>query len=219
MRRLNCRKIQEMLPPYLGGELSEREAREVEEHLRACAGCRASLKEWERCFHLLGNVPRVEAPPQLWQKIRARLPREERKPFPLRWVWVSGIAILIVVVGFAVFGNFLPPRYAKHIVEAPKLSEMPPALPKSPLPSKAIQPALPQPPKLATSPMRKVYRPRRVIAQLPARARPSHPPILSENRDVEDKVVERLQMALLSAQSAETNLERVFKALQGEKEF
>lgn len=218
MRRLNCRKIQEMLPPYLGGELSEREAREVEEHLRSCAGCRASLKEWERCFHLLGSVPRVEAPPQLWQKIRAHLPKEERKPFPLRWVWVSGIALLIVVVGFAMFTSLTQHRSSRTVAVAP-LSEMPPALPKSPLPSKALQSAPPQPPKKAPSPMRKVYRPRRVIAQLPARARPSHPPILSENRDVEDKVVERLQMALLSAQSAETNLERVFKALQGEKEF
>lgn len=219
MKKANCKRIEDMLPFYLERELTECETKEVEEHLRTCAECRASIKEWERCFSLLGSVPRLEAPIHLWQRIKARLPREERRKVSLapRWAWVPGIALILVVVGLTLF---------KHLLQQPTRSPATAYLPTAKMPSlpsqKSTSPIIlkttPQPKEsLLPSPKQKISLPPRPTALQVARAQPVPTPTTLEGGSVEDKVIERLQIALLSAQSAENSLERAFRAIQGEE--
>lgn len=220
MKKLNCKKIEEKLPFYLERELSEEEAKQVEEHLLACDKCLASLEEWKKCFSLLGNVPRVEAPPYLWERIRANLLRRERRrvPLPIRWLWVYSLALFLVVVGLTIFRQLSQPRSAPLVIAqqppAPSLSSSPPQLPTSkvtkptPLLRKSTPPTL----------RGRISTPTRVVV---SRMASGHPPSLAvpEGSDVEEKVVERLEMALLSAQSAEESLTRALEAIQGKSEF
>lgn len=221
MKKFKCKKIEEMLPSYLAGELSERDAKEISEHISVCDKCRASLQEWERCFSLIGSVPRLEAPAHIWQKIRAQLPRVQRKEVPsyLRWVWATCFALIVVVMGFTLFSQFsrpsaMAPEVSHHptgnIMSAPMTK---PAVPiitqKAPVTEKSMRIA--SKPKLSPIP--------RASFPTVARSQIVHAQPVVGEKNLEDKVVERLQMALLSAQSAEISIERALRTLQGETEF
>ncbi len=218
MKKLNCEKIEDKLPLYLERELSQGEAREIEEHLLACAKCRALLKEWERCFFLLGNVPRLEAPLHLWQSIRAHLPRRvKRKVFlSRRWVLVPVVALLLIVVELAILHHF-------RLLFAPPIAERSTAIMFSPPSKEPTAPLLPKPMPQPTRPTPQPSRPKisppSIAGSSVAKAQPLPSTTTPEGSGVEEMIVKRLQMALLSAQSAENSLERVFKTLEGEREF
>jgi len=223
MKKLNCKKIEDMLPSYLEGELSEWEAGEIEKHLHTCAKCRASLQEWKRCLSLLGNAPRLEAPAHIWEKIRANLPAERRQAsFPLRWALVSSLLLILVVGGLTIFHTLSQPRPASVVIaQQPTVQPLPPQPQQPSVSVSKVAKPLPQPRK-STPPLG--LKPKASPSTYPTKptvakaVQPLPSPSLEEG-SVEDKVAERLQLALTSAQSAEESLERAFKSLQGEKEF
>lgn len=73
---MKCGDIEEILPGYLDGALSEEEKRKVEEHLALCPGCRECLADLEKAVALAGDMERLEPPARFTEDIMARVRKE-----------------------------------------------------------------------------------------------------------------------------------------------
>jgi len=123
---MNCRHIIDLLGPYLDGECSPEERRQVEEHLRRCPACRSELEQLRR----IESANRGTAPPdpgeEYWNtflpRLRQRIDRAQRHPAPAGWgerirrlfsppvPWIRmagavATAVLVVVIGRAFIGQ------------------------------------------------------------------------------------------------------------------
>ncbi len=71
---MNCKRLEEMLPAYLEGDLAAEDGAEIERHLASCAGCRLMLAELESLESSLASLK--ESVPS-W--------KEAEKRFDRRW--------------------------------------------------------------------------------------------------------------------------------------
>ena len=69
--------IRKHLSAYCGGDLEPSLAALVEQHLAACAVCRAELDELNTALRLIRTTPEVEPPPWLTARIMARVKAEQ----------------------------------------------------------------------------------------------------------------------------------------------
>jgi anti-sigma factor RsiW len=105
---LNCKELEDLLSPYLDGELDAAQRADVERHLPGCPDCQRALKDL-RVMHEALQAPalRHHASETLQQRIRLKLrdaeAREQRSMWP-RWAAVAAT----VVVAAALTWNFLP---------------------------------------------------------------------------------------------------------------
>ena len=91
-------RFEEFLGPYLLGELSVEEERELERHLEGCPRCRGELERIRRAHALLQATADVAPPPELKDRVLA----QARGEIPARsggrwWLWASAAAALLVV--------------------------------------------------------------------------------------------------------------------------
>ncbi len=105
-----CSTIENLLPLYSEGTISDAEKRVVEEHLSDCAACQKELAYLQKAGQLVNHLSDVEEPPWFQQKIMARV-REEagKKSFAQKWFYPLRIKIpiqimaTIVIAGLAVY--------------------------------------------------------------------------------------------------------------------
>ena len=113
---MNCKKVEELLPLYVGRDLEEERARLVTAHVRSCTQCARSAQEYGEANQLL----QLFEPPQFsdatYAAIRSSVLREiERKssapglleffrrPLPLHVTWAVSAAVMVVVCVFAYY--------------------------------------------------------------------------------------------------------------------
>jgi anti-sigma factor RsiW len=90
---LACDRVEERMPVFLEGGLSAEERGAVAHHLAACAQCAADERALNRSLQLLDRVRPCAPPPDLWQRLEARLRAPERRPawIPPRIIsWQTG---------------------------------------------------------------------------------------------------------------------------------
>jgi anti-sigma-K factor RskA len=101
-------RFEELLGPYLLGELSVEEERELERHLEGCSKCRGELERIRRTHALLQATADVAPPPELKDRVLA----QARGEIPARsgggwWFWVSAAAaaalLVVAVLGVGLF--------------------------------------------------------------------------------------------------------------------
>lgn len=98
-------EIEELIHPYVDGELDIVAAREVEQHLRTCAECRG-LEQRVRALSdaLTKSAPAYRAPRSLRRNVRAALRREARETTPNWWMlFTTATACALVLLGFFLF--------------------------------------------------------------------------------------------------------------------
>lgn len=78
MHTMECDRILELLPGRLDGSLEDRRATEVETHLRDCPRCAAEEEALKETLDLLGNLPSIQAPPELLEGIRRKIAAESQ---------------------------------------------------------------------------------------------------------------------------------------------
>lgn len=102
---MNCDKALEAMSAKLDGELSEDEARELEEHLKTCASCRklmAELTEMESGLESLCAEPPETLAPGVMRAIRAEKAEKQKKRRPHVTTWlIAGAAALALALGAA----------------------------------------------------------------------------------------------------------------------
>jgi anti-sigma-K factor RskA len=92
-------RFEELLGPYLLGELSVEEERELEHHLEGCSACRGELARVRQTHDLLRELATGEPPPELKDRVLARaggeIPARSRGGWRL---WVPAAALLVIAV-------------------------------------------------------------------------------------------------------------------------
>jgi anti-sigma-K factor RskA len=92
-------RFEELLGPYLLGELSVEEERELERHLEGCSGCRGELARARQTHDLLRELATGGPPPELKDRVLARaggvIPARSRGGWRH---WVPAAALLVIAV-------------------------------------------------------------------------------------------------------------------------
>ncbi len=108
---MSCERVEEMLPPYVDGDLSAEETREVDLHLDSCGECVATLGYLRRADAIVAGWPQTprHMQPHLARIDEGVLPRirQRRRLFPLlprfnRVLPYAGLATFVLVLGAAV---------------------------------------------------------------------------------------------------------------------
>jgi anti-sigma factor RsiW len=86
MSRMQCDRAHELLSPYLDGELSPHEQRQMATHVEGCSVCAARAAELERIGRTLADHGRQQAPAALAARVRSALslPAAEGGGAPIR---------------------------------------------------------------------------------------------------------------------------------------
>lgn len=94
---MKCTEIHEMLPDLAAGMSSPASdiSEKVNEHLRTCAECSSTLKEFRQTMELLDEWTAPEPSPYFDTRLKARL-REEAARKPVGWLaWLRRPALAI----------------------------------------------------------------------------------------------------------------------------
>jgi anti-sigma factor RsiW len=95
----NCHDIENLLPLYSEGILSEAEKRAVDEHLADCSQCRKELAYLQKSGRLADDLTDVEEPPWFQQKIMAQVRAEAgKKSFAQKWFYPLRIKIPVQIM-------------------------------------------------------------------------------------------------------------------------
>ena len=100
--------VKEKLSEFLDRELPEDESRLVQDHLSACAGCRAALEELKAVSRLVADLPREPLPSGFLARLERRRSRETSRrlfPAPAR---ALAFALSCAVVMLVVYQRFQP---------------------------------------------------------------------------------------------------------------
>jgi hypothetical protein len=77
---MNHEALRERLSAYLEADLEERERARIEEHLEGCPDCRREYRELRHTVDLLRGLPVPDPPPELADRVIARLRAGEGRP-------------------------------------------------------------------------------------------------------------------------------------------
>jgi anti-sigma factor RsiW len=115
---MNCERMETQLIAYLDGKAAENERRDVEQHLAACAACRARADEFRRVWTVLDEAPAIEPSLGFDAHVRQRIAAEPR-PAALAWLIPQPrfAFALSVLVALAIWLSALPP--AVEIAQTP----------------------------------------------------------------------------------------------------
>ena len=92
-------RLEELLGPYLLGELSIEEERELERHLEECSGCRGELARVRQTHNLLRGLAAGGPPQELKDRVLAQAGGETPARSRGGWrPWVPAAALLVVAV-------------------------------------------------------------------------------------------------------------------------
>lgn len=103
---MKCQQMESQLIAYLDGRATVRERREVEQHLAACAECRARVEGFRSVWKVLEETPAAE--PSAWFDARLRQ-RIAAEPAPGMWsrlgAWLPQprlalASLALIAVGF-----------------------------------------------------------------------------------------------------------------------
>lgn len=96
---MNRDEFNELLGPYVMGELTSDEEREIERHLRGCPECREELESVRYTHDLLRESRAVGPPPELKEWVMARARNEMPSDSGIGWkLWAPVAAALLVAV-------------------------------------------------------------------------------------------------------------------------
>jgi len=113
---MNCRNVEELLPLYAGGDLDEKRAGLLTEHVHACIECSQSAQEYAEANRLLLAFEPPQFEEATFAAMRSQVLREiERessssrllqllvRPFQPRIIWAVSTAVVLAVCFFAYY--------------------------------------------------------------------------------------------------------------------
>ncbi len=161
---MNCDRARRLFNAAWDDELTQAEREWLDAHFAGCARCRAEYDELSRVLEMAAALPRVEAAPDLLDRVLARTRRLAPAPDvvlepPRRWIPAAVAAGAAVLAVAALFAIPLGP------LRAPVPTVVPPAAAVVPLSGPA--------------------EPERVAAPAPAAARASRDVVFDPSKDVE----------------------------------
>lgn len=105
---MRCSKAIKLFSPSMDEELSEREQKSLETHLKDCRECRAKLGEIRNVHQMFAQAERFNAPYGFSTRVMAHLVEEQPKKRILFFMkFAEALVVLAVITTGIVSGNFL----------------------------------------------------------------------------------------------------------------
>jgi len=108
---MRCRRVQRRLSAFLDGELSEKMAAQIAEHLSGCPHCQQEAESLSSVWEQLEEMHEIDPAPFFWTRLNARIAQAEERRFSLDKVGgmlnrllVPATAIAASVVGLWIGG-------------------------------------------------------------------------------------------------------------------
>ncbi len=95
---MNCADLENRMIGFLDGRLSATEREELERHFAACASCRSRAEELRRLWHVLDEMPAIEASAVFDLRLRERL-QAEAPPVSSLWGWLVPQFRMVLATG------------------------------------------------------------------------------------------------------------------------
>ena len=142
---MDCTRFESQLALYAGGDLAEDSARELEEHLRLCPGCRELAEGLTQSQAALRRLGEEDVDGQALVDVRCRVMDEvgSRRPswlYTLGWrhaVAATGLAVLVATIGLWPRPTIPPPPAPPAIrLPAPEVAKSRPPLRRPVVPVK-----------------------------------------------------------------------------------
>jgi anti-sigma factor RsiW len=100
---MNCSHARRLFGAYWDDEITQAEREWLESHFNACTRCHGEYDEHARALELLGALPRIEAPPELAERVLSRARRMQTAPDRVeaggvRWVPATAAAAVVLVL-------------------------------------------------------------------------------------------------------------------------
>ncbi len=133
-----CKKYKDKIVLHLYGELGEKEAKRLLDHIEMCSDCAEEYDYTKKVFNVLDETKTEVVPEANWEKcwstIGAGIQKKERKKksFSLaspRWAYASAALLIVFVVGFFLgrIALFQPAKKSPALLEGSQ-SAMNPSL-------------------------------------------------------------------------------------------
>ncbi len=111
---MKCKQIQEILPEYLEGVVSEKQKKKIQQHLETCRDCSEHLRLLKKTINLVGNLPEVCAPAGFVSGVMEKIQEKHARKSRIG-LWLAGIAFAEVVILFTNTSSQHP--YQKEIAK------------------------------------------------------------------------------------------------------
>ena len=123
---MRCQKVKRKLSAFLDGELSEKKASRIAEHLSGCQHCQQEAASLSSVWKRLEEMGEVDPSPYFWTRLNARIAQVEERRFSLGKILgilnrslLPATAVVALVVGLWIGGAL----YDVHWVDKPDLWE------------------------------------------------------------------------------------------------
>ena len=132
MRKMDCKKIEKLLPLYIGGELNKRKTERIREHLSKCKSCEESYKLYLKTMKKIKEIAEKDKMLDFneieWKAFKNKLYKAERPKlvYIYNWKKVVGTALIligIIIGGFYFYINYLHRKFEEQKKELPEVSE------------------------------------------------------------------------------------------------
>ena len=117
---MKCRRVQQVLPDYIGDELSAQMKRQVDQHLTECKSCGEALRQFHEVWDGLAHQPLPHKEERFWNdltkgvmtklKSKGPMPAAEKRFFPFpgwRVLLPATAATIAIIVGMIAFRGLL----------------------------------------------------------------------------------------------------------------
>ncbi len=117
-----CKKYKEKIVLHLYGELSEKDSKELMEHIQECSDCAEDFEYTKKVFHVLDETKIEDVPEANWDKcwgviepgIQERKRRRWGLPLVPKWAYAAAALVLVFIVGLFVGRmNVVQPRASR----------------------------------------------------------------------------------------------------------
>ena len=108
---MNCKKAEKLFLRAHDGLLSEKESKELENHIRGCSLCQKDSEEYQNIFDVLEKTEFPEPKPYFWERLQPRLsegitsePLQAWKQWGLRAIPLSLLLVLFLASAILILG-------------------------------------------------------------------------------------------------------------------
>ncbi len=135
---MKCSKAHKHISHYIDGELTGRDIKTVEDHIKVCPTCRKEFEESKELHYLFANADKFKAPYGFHTRVMAntssgKIRKSSKIPVPVRLA-ETVVVIMVIALGL-LSGSFLIKGYmpdrAKDVMASLSLDVFDPAPPDS----------------------------------------------------------------------------------------
>ena len=100
---MKCSKAHKLISPYIDGELTERDVKLLEDHMKACHKCRREFEEIKKLHNLFASADKFNAPYGFHTRVMGNISSGKARGI-LGIPFFAGVAEAVVIIAIIAIG-------------------------------------------------------------------------------------------------------------------